>query len=93
MPVSPVKPLILSRKSDRSAKVAPSIVPKLTVELTTLAVVFIPVNLKVIMVEDEVLESGVTVSLTFVSAYAVTPVVPLCAVIASPISLEVAPVA
>ena len=44
------------------------------------------------MVELDVLEFGVTV-ITFVSAYAVTPVVPLWAVIASAISFEVAPVA
>jgi hypothetical protein len=55
--------------------------------------VFIPDNLNVIIVELEVFESGVTVSLAFVSAYAVTPVVLLCAVIASDISFEVAPVA
>ena len=68
-------------------------VPKLTVELTTFAVLFIPVNLKLIIVELEVLLSGETVNLTLVSAYAVTPVIPLWAVMASAISFDVAPVA
>ena len=93
MPVSPVNPFILSLRSDRSAIVLPSIVPKLTVELITFAELFIPVRLKLIIVEADVFESGVTVNLTLVSAYAVTPVIPLCAVIASAISFDVAPVA
>ena len=90
IPVVPVKPLILSLKSDKSAPLIPSPVPNLIVdEIITSLVVFMPFNLNDTTVWSSVLLFGETLIRALVCAVALTPVEPSLSLITSAISFAV----
>ena len=68
MSVFPEMPLILSRKSDRSAIFIPSALPRLMEEVTFMAWVFIPIKSNETIFDPELVSLGVNVILALVCA-------------------------